>query len=316
MTLLDASSVAALLREFGQRIALRRGNPFRAKAYARAADNLLALSLPLNQVIAQHRLREIPGVGDAIADIIKKLHPTGTHPALEKMRKEIPAGVFEMLSIPGLQANKVLKLHHVLGLNSVAGLEEAVREGRLQKIKGLILHAHTDRSGGVDTLETMAESTLTRGCQYFGVADHSRSAHYAGGLNEDEVAEQQAEAERLNRKYRKRFRIFKGIESDILADGSLDYPDGLLETFDFVVASVHGRFNMDRAAQTERIICAVSNPYTTILGHMTGRQLLRRPATTSTLRRCLRHVRSTVSWSRSTQTRGGSILTGVGMRGL
>jgi DNA polymerase (family X) len=118
---------------------------------------------------------------------------------------------------------------------------------------------------------------LSRGYQYFGVADHSRSAHYAGGLSPQEVTEQQAEADRLNEKYGKRFRIFKGIESDILVDGSLDYPEEVLETFDFVVASVHGRFKMDRAAQTERIIRAVSNPYTTILGHMTGRLLLRRP---------------------------------------
>jgi DNA polymerase (family X) len=77
----DASAVATLLREFGQRSALRGGNPFRAKAYARAADNLLALSLPLDQIIAQGRLREIPGIGDAIADIVKS-HATGRHPAL------------------------------------------------------------------------------------------------------------------------------------------------------------------------------------------------------------------------------------------
>jgi DNA polymerase (family 10) len=100
MTTLDATSVAALLREFGQRSALRGDNPFRAKAYARAADNLLTLTLSLEQIIAQERLREIPGVGEAIADIIKKLHATGTHPALEKMRKEIPVGVLEMLTVP------------------------------------------------------------------------------------------------------------------------------------------------------------------------------------------------------------------------
>jgi DNA polymerase (family 10) len=104
-----------------------------------------------------------------------------------------------------------------------------------------ILHAHTDRSDGLDTLETMAEATVSRGYEYFGVTDHSTSAHYAGGLSPDEVAEQQAEADRLNRKYDKRFRNFKGIESDILADGSLDYPDEVPDTFDLVVASVHGR---------------------------------------------------------------------------
>jgi DNA polymerase (family X) len=98
MTSLDASSVAALLREFGQRSALRGGDPFRAKAYARAADNLLALSLPLDQVIAQDSLREIPGVGDAIADIVKKLHAIGTHPALEAMLRI--SGVVETHSCP------------------------------------------------------------------------------------------------------------------------------------------------------------------------------------------------------------------------
>jgi DNA polymerase (family X) len=140
-----------------------------------------------------------------------------------------------------------------------------------------ILHAHTDRSDGADTLETMAEATRSRGYQYFGVADHSKSAHYAGGLSVQEIAEQREEADALNRKYRGAFHIFKGIESDILADGSLDYPEDVLARFDFIVASVHGQFKMDRAAQTDRIIRAVSNPYTTILGHMTGRQLLRRP---------------------------------------
>ena len=145
-----------------------------------------------------------------------------------------------------------------------------------EDIRG-ILHAHTDRSDGADTLEAMAEATRSRGYEYFGVADHSKSAHYAGGLTVDEINEQHAEIDRLNAKYGDRFLIFKGIESDILPDGSLDYPDNVLATFDFVVASVHGRFNLDRKSQTERILSAVANPYTTILGHMTGRQLLRRP---------------------------------------
>jgi DNA polymerase (family X) len=140
-----------------------------------------------------------------------------------------------------------------------------------------VLHAHTDLSDGVDTLEAMAEATRAHGYEYFGVADHSRSAHYAGGLSIDEIAAQHAEIDRLNRKQSGGFRILKGIESDILADGSLDYPDEVLASFDFVVASVHSRFRLDREAQTERIVRAVMNPRTTILGHMTGRQLLRRP---------------------------------------
>ena len=124
-----------------QRSALRGGNPFRAKAYARAADNLLALSLPLDQVIAQERLREIPGVGDAIADIIKNLHATGTHPSLEKMRKEIPAGVLEMLTVPGLRPDKVLKLYQELGVSSARrALGGSPRRADCKKLRGWALH--------------------------------------------------------------------------------------------------------------------------------------------------------------------------------
>jgi DNA polymerase (family 10) len=96
----DAAAVSALLREYGQRAALRGGNPYRAKAYVRAAESLGALTEPLDRVIAEGRLKEIPGVGDAIADIITKLHAHGTHPSLEAMRKDISAGVLEMLTVP------------------------------------------------------------------------------------------------------------------------------------------------------------------------------------------------------------------------
>jgi len=123
----------------------------------------------------------------------------------------------------------------------------------------------------------MAEATRVRGYQYFGVADHSKSAHYAGGLSLEEIEAQHAQIDRLNQRYGKHFRILKGIESDILVDGSLDYPCEVLARFDFVVASVHGRFKLDRKTQTQRIIRAVENPFTTVLGHMTGSQLLRRP---------------------------------------
>jgi DNA polymerase (family 10) len=109
------------------------------------------------------------------------------------------------------------------------------------------------------------------------MADHSRSASYAGGLSIERVREQHALADRLNQRYRGGFRILKGIESDILLDGALDYPDEVLGTFDFVVASIHGRFRLDPRAQTERVLRAVSNPHTTMIGHMTGRMLLRRP---------------------------------------
>ena len=475
MPALSAPEVALLLREFGQRTALRGGNPYRAKAYTRAAENLLALTEPLNDLVRDDRLKDIPGVGDAIADIIIKLHKTGEHPSLQAMRKEIPAAALEMLSIPGLRPDKVLKIHNALGISSLDELEKAAKQDQLKSVKGLgaalqskilqgieirrkgegqrhlhragmllksaeeqlrrsnldiaqvvpagdfrrgcelvgdlavvvetdklegkprklqsdshlsvwlsderrlgatlmwatgsprhlkqlrelalqkrmtldaqglhvgrnvtattekeiyaglglqfiepelreglgeielakenrlprlvadsdirgILHAHTDRSDGADTLEIMAEATRWRGFVYFGVADHSRSAHYAGGLSLDDITEQHAEVDSLNDRYDGKFRILKGIESDILPDGSLDYPDDVLAKFDFVVASVHSRFKLSRKEQTDRIQRAVSNPRTTVLGHMTGRLLLRRSGydvdIEKILRACAKH---------------------------
>jgi len=474
VTSLDARTVAGLLREYAQRTALRGGNPYRAKAYSRAADSLGALVVPLDAVIAEDRLTEIPGVGDAIADIITKLHQTGTHPSLEKLRKEIPEGVLQMLAVPGLRPEKVLRLYKDLGIGSLAELEAAAKEHRIKKAKGLgaalqtkilqnlaiaksgegrlhlhraaallaqakdsirkahpelkrvtlagdfrrgcelvreltivaeapkggktsepaqtdrlrirlsdrkhfgaallfangsaahieqlqavaakkglrleadglhkgrtvvagdeadiyhalglpfidaelregrnevelalkgklpklitdqdlrgILHCHTDASDGTETLETMAKATRQRGFEYFGVADHSKSAHYAGGLSVEEIAQQHREADRLNKRFGKDFRILKGIESDILADGSLDYDDEVLERFDFIVASIHGRFKLDRKEQTQRLLRAISHPHTTIIGHMTGRQLQRRPGyeidIKKVLRACAKH---------------------------
>jgi DNA polymerase (family 10) len=117
----------------------------------------------------------------------------------------------------------------------------------------------------------------------------------------------------LNAKYGVRFHIFKGIESDILADGSLDYPDDVMNQFDFVVASVHSRFRIDPREQTERILRAVAHPRTTILGHMTGRQLLRRPGYEIDIQKVLKPAPSTGSRWRSMPIPGGLISIGTGM---
>jgi DNA polymerase (family 10) len=452
----DAQTVANLLREYAHRSALRGANPYGTRAYLRAADSLLALSQPLDRVIAAGALTDIPGIGKSIADIVTKLHATGSHPSLEKLRKEVPAGVLDLFAVPGLRPDQIMKLYETLGVSSLAELEAAAKEDRIRPVNGLgaslqtkilknlaitrsgktqlhlhkaasllehavaavkrdhpeysrveiagdfrrgcelvselalvaqgkpvtpeeensnlkivvsdkkrfgasllsatgsathleqlrelarekgfelkgdglyrdkklitsaseediyealglqfiapelregrgeillaakhklpdlvqdsdlrgILHCHTTASDGAETLGTMAEATRKRGFEYFGVADHSQSAHYAGGLSLEEIAEQHQEADRLNKRYGNQFRILKGIEADILADGSLDYPDSILEKFDFVVASVHSRFKMPKKEQTDRIIRAIQNPHTTIIGHMTGRQLQRRP---------------------------------------
>ena len=137
MPTLDISEVARLLHEFGQRTALKGGNPYRARAYIRAAENLLAVPEPLETLISENRLRDIPGVGAAIADIVTKIHETGGHPALEAMRKEIPSGALELLAVPGLRPEKALKLHRELGISSLRELEAAAKADRLRGVKGL-----------------------------------------------------------------------------------------------------------------------------------------------------------------------------------
>ncbi len=137
-------------------------------------------------------------------------------------------------------------------------------------------HCHTDWSDGGASLEEMAKAARARGLKYLGIADHSRAAGYAGGLTIERVREQWEAIDRLNQKSDGKFHLFKGTECDILADGSLDFPDEVLDGFDYVVASVHSHFGMPRAEMTQRIVRAVSNPRVTMLGHPTGRLLLAR----------------------------------------
>lgn len=144
-----------------------------------------------------------------------------------------------------------------------------------QDLKGS-LHNHSTWSDGVHTLEQMALYCKEElGLEYFGISDHSKSAFYAKGLFEERVVAQHKEIDELNIKLAP-FKIFKGIESDILNDGSLDYSDEVLKTFDFVVASVHSNLRMPEEKATVRLIKAIENEYTTILGHPTGRLLLSR----------------------------------------
>lgn len=143
------------------------------------------------------------------------------------------------------------------------------------------LHNHSTYSDGNDTLEEMATFCRDLGFQYLGIADHSQTASYANGLRPDRVRQQHAEIDQLNARFaaenpEKPFKILKGIESDILGDGMLDYADDVLATFDYVVASVHSNLTMSLEKATERLLAAIANPYTTILGHPTGRLLLSR----------------------------------------
>lgn len=145
-------------------------------------------------------------------------------------------------------------------------------------IRGVI-HAHSTWSDGKYSIREMSVACMERGYEYLGVTDHSQTAAYAGGLSVDDIKRQWEEIDRLNEEFResgKNFHIFKGIESDILSDGSLDYEDNILQGFDFVIASVHYGLEMPRTKMTERFRNAIKNPYTRIIGHPTGRLLLRR----------------------------------------
>ncbi|CAN5891922.1 helix-hairpin-helix domain-containing protein [soil metagenome] len=144
----------------------------------------------------------------------------------------------------------------------------------LEDLKG-VLHNHSTYSDGTHSLEEMALACRDQGYGYLGISDHSKTAFYAGGLQEFRVREQQQEIDRLNQELAP-FRLFKGIESDILPDGALDYEEEVLASFDFIVASIHGNLQMDLRKATDRLLRAIENPYTTILGHPTGRLLLRR----------------------------------------
>lgn len=140
-----------------------------------------------------------------------------------------------------------------------------------------VFHCHTNDSDGSATLEEMVAAAQAAGYKYWGIADHSQSAFYANGLKADRVRDQHRRIDALNAKL-KDFRIYKGIESDILADGSLDYDEATLASFDYIVASVHSPLGMDEPTMTARICNAIRNPHCTMLGHPTGRLLLKRDA--------------------------------------
>lgn len=139
-----------------------------------------------------------------------------------------------------------------------------------------IIHSHSTWSDGSNSLEEMARACIARGLEYLVISDHSKSAFYANGLTEERIKQQHLEIDELNKKLAPFF-IFKSIECDILNDGNLDYTDNILSTFDLVITSIHSNLKMNEEKAMMRLLRAIENPYTTILGHMTGRLLLSRP---------------------------------------
>lgn len=178
--------------------------------------------------------------------------------------------VFEKAGIPYIQPC----------LRETSAIIERAKQHKLPEliqtndIRGII-HSHSNWSDGTHTLEEMAKECIKRGYEYLVISDHSQTAAYANGLKEDRILAQHKQIDQLNEQLAP-FKIFKSIESDILNDGSLDYPETVLKNFDLVIASIHSNLKMTEEKAMSRLLKAIENPYTTILGHMTGRLLLSR----------------------------------------
>jgi DNA polymerase (family 10) len=476
---METARIAQIIDEMGTLLELRGENPFRCRAYHTAAQALANLPGDLGEMIADGRLKEVPGIGETMHAKIVQLATTGQLPAYEELKQSMPPSLVALLRIPGLGPKKIKVLHDTLKIDTLAELRAAGEAGQIAKLKGFgdktsakimegiafvekagerilqsdalrlvapileavrkhrdviraevcgslrrraetigdldilfsskhapavldafvklpqvatvlahgptkasirladgvqcdlrgvedsqypfalhyftgskahniamrkralarglslneyelagekgsipckteadvfkalglaeippelredsgeieaaeagrlpdliehgdltgTFHCHSDWSDGGATLAEMAEAARARGLHYLGIADHSRSAAYAGGLSIERVRDQWVVIDALNKKLGGKFHVFKGTECDILVDGSLDYPDDLLDGFDYVVASVHSNFNLSREDMTKRLVKAASNPRVTMLGHPTGRLLLAR----------------------------------------
>lgn len=222
-------------------------------------------------------------------------HFTGSkehNTALRHLSKEMgfkvnEYGLFKDNEAQPIHCRDEAEIYQTLGLRYIPpelredlGEIEAAQLGELpvlvdpQDLKG-IFHVHTTYSDGVNTLREMVEASIEKGFSYVGITDHSQVAAYAHGLTVETLQKQFSEIDALNREY-PHFKIFKGIEADILPSGELDYGPDILTQFDFVVGSIHSQFRMGKEEMTARILKALDSPYLTILGHPTGRILLER----------------------------------------
>ena len=200
-------------------------------------------------------------------EFIKELINTGVDLNNHADEKELFSAAGLAFIPPQLRENA-----GIISIAKKGSLPDYIKEG---DIKGII-HCHSNWSDGSNTIEEMAKAAMERGMEYLVISDHSKSAFYAQGLNEEKIKAQHHYVDELNDQLFP-FKIFKSIESDILNDGNLDYSNAVLSTFDLVIASVHSNLKMTQEKAMMRLMKAIENPYTTILGHMTGRLLLSRP---------------------------------------
>jgi putative hydrolase len=247
---LTAEEAAAVLAEIAYRLRHDPEQAYRSRAYGKAAATLNRLKPDLATLRAEGRLESIEGIGAGIAKVLVELLDTGSSAYAEGLREA--AG--EPAPSP-----------------AAAGVNPALLRGDL--------HSHTDWSDGGATVLEMARAAKARGYSYLAITDHSPRIRVVNGLGPERVAAQAAVIRQAMDQL-EGFTILRGIECDILEDGSLDLPDEVLAELDVVVISPHVKLKMEPAAMTERMLRAVSNPHADIVGHPTGRRLGTRPGAT------------------------------------
>jgi len=247
---LTAEEAAAVLAEIAYRLRHDPEQAYRSRAYGKAAATLNRLKPDLAALRAEGRLESIEGIGAGIAKVLVELLDTGSSAYAEGLREA--AG--EPAPSP-----------------AAAGVNPALLRGDL--------HSHTDWSDGGATVLEMARAAKARGYSYLAITDHSPRIRVVNGLGPERVAAQAAVIRQAMDQL-EGFTILRGIECDILEDGSLDLPDEVLAELDVVVISPHVKLKMEPAAMTERMLRAVSNPHADIVGHPTGRRLGTRPGAT------------------------------------
>src|SRR5437773_2266694 len=380
---MDKREISRIFEEIGLLLELKGESPFKSRAYYNAARTIETLTEDISELVASGRIREVKGIGEALAGKLAELVGTGRLGYYEELKRSVPEGLLEMTAVPGLGPKKIAAVWNQLGITTVGELEYACIENRLvglpgfgqktqdkirqgiqqlkrrrgfhlyatvigeaERLVGAIRHAtgvrraelvgelrrrlevvrtisvlagadrphsvleglrHVEGLGevtqagnritarsslGVPVTVTVSED-LAAHAMLAGSASEEHLAALAaraarmkvpwnltgerGGIapKADRIREQHAAIDAVQQKFSD-IRIFKGIEADILVDGAMDYPDDVLASFDFVIASVHSRFNLSEEDQTRRICLALANPYVTMLGHATGRLLLSR----------------------------------------
>ena len=248
------AEIGAALEELGTLYERDGADRYRVRAYRTAARAIRDWPGSVAELAAAGRVKEIPGVGKTLEQKILTLLETGDIPSAAKLRQGLPTPLEELAAFRGESTDDEL-----VDMTDIRG----------------DLHAHTTLSDGRNTLEEMAEAAKARGYAYLALTDHSASHGFGDNVTDDQLWERIEEIRKWNAGKRG-FRLLAGSEVNIGPDGSLDYPDDLLEALDWVIASVHTSFSISEERMTARLVAAIENPNVDCIGHLTGRLIGKR----------------------------------------